>query len=84
MVHDTPSGYIDRDGWYKTIHNFSSLTSSSFHNPQSNFSDGHNSHWDADALDEMKYNHIHAYLLKSGDSENDQPNDNNPNTCFKQ
>ena len=71
MVHNTPSGCIDRYGWYKIIKNFSNLTSSSVYNPQFNFFNGHESHWDADALDEMKNNHIHACLLKAGDSEND-------------
>ena len=48
-----------------------------------NFFDGYNSHWDDNALDEMKVKHIHSCLLKVGDSENDQANNNGPNIYFK-
>ena len=75
---------MDRDGWYKTIKNFSNLTSPSVHNPQFNFFDGHDSNWNANVFDETKDNHIHACLLKAGDSENNQPNDNGPIGCFKE
>ena len=71
------------DGWFKTINNVANLTGSIVFNLLFNFFDVHNSHWDNDVLDEMKMNHIHTYLLKAGDSENDQPNDNGLRGCFK-
>jgi hypothetical protein len=53
VTHVTPSGYMDRDGWYKTIDNFSKMSDASPANPQYLFFDGHDSHWDVDALDMM-------------------------------
>jgi hypothetical protein len=64
VSHATPSGYMDRDGWYKTIDNFSKLSGASLGNPQFLFFDGHDSHWDADSLDLMKARHIEAFFLK--------------------
>jgi len=72
-----------RDGWFKTTTNFVHLSDASEGNRQYNFFDGHNSHWDPDALDEMNDSHVHAIFLKAGDSKNDQPNDHGPNACFK-
>ena len=83
IVHVTPSGYMDRDGWFKTIENFTLLSGASAANEQFLFFDGHDSHWDADALALMPERHVQAFFLKAGDSENDQPNDNGPNACVK-
>jgi hypothetical protein len=47
------------------------------------FFDGHDSHWDADALQMMHDLSIEAFFLKAGDSENDQPNYNGPNASVK-
>ena len=66
---------MDRDGWLKTIDNFIQLSGASEGNPQLIFFNSHDSHCDPDV-------YVHAMFLKAGDSENDQPNDNNPNTCF--
>jgi len=44
---------MDRDSWLKIIDNFTKLSGASAMNPQFLFFDGHNSHWDADALDMM-------------------------------
>jgi len=74
---------MDRDGWFKTIHNFTKLCGARPSNPQYLFFDGPDSHWDADALDLMHTNDIYLYFLKARDSENDQPNDNGPNACLK-
>lgn len=51
ILHSSPSGYMDRDGWFKTIDNFSKLSGASEGNPQFLFFVGHDSHWDSDALD---------------------------------
>ena len=53
VIHATPSGYMDHHGWYKMIDNFTKLSRASKGNPQFLFFDGHDSHWDADALDLM-------------------------------
>jgi hypothetical protein len=47
------------------------------------FIDGHDSHWDPDALQLLHDNHCFVFFLKAGDSENDQPNDNGPNALVK-
>jgi len=83
IVHGTPSGYMDRDGWYKTIRNFANLSGASESNKQFLYFDGHDSHWDSDALQLLEDRHIQSFFLKSGDSEKDQPNDNGPNACVK-
>ena len=83
IVHTTPSGFMDRDRWFKTITNLVHLSGASKGNPQFNFFYGHDSHWYPDALDMMKYSHVHAMFLKADDSENDQPNYNGPNAYFK-
>jgi len=83
VTHATTSGYMDRDGWFKTIHNFTKLCGASESNPQYLYFDGHGSHWDADALDLMSSNDIYSFFLKAEDSENDQPNDNGPNAGLK-
>lgn len=83
IVHTTPSGYMDRDGWYKTINNFAHMSGASESNKQFLYFDGHDSHWDSDALELLENKHIQSFFLKSGDSEKDQPNDNGPNACVK-
>ena len=83
VVHNTPSGYIDRNGWLKTTENFSSLAGTSAGNPQFLFFDGHDSHWDSDSLDLYSKRNCHPFFLKAGDSTNNQPNDNGPNAAFK-
>lgn len=51
IMHQTPSGYMDKDGWLKTIINFHFLAGSSPGNPQFLFFDGYDSHWDPVALE---------------------------------
>lgn len=82
IVHVTPSGYVDRDGWFKTMHNFVRQCGATKANPQYLFFDGHDSHWDADALEILNDNHVESFFLMAGNSENDQPNDNGPNACL--
>ena len=52
-------------------------------NNQILFFDGYNSHFDDDALRQMMYKNIQPFVLKSGNSINDQPNDNVPNAKLK-
>ena len=83
ITHATPSGYMDRDGWLKTSYNFVKLCGASELDPQFLYIDGHDSHWDADALDYLRINYVFVFFLKAGDSENDQPNDNGSNCKLK-
>ena len=79
LVHCTPSGYMDRDGWMKAMSLFSSTYGSSKMKPQVLFFDGHDSHFDDRATYIMQSHHIYPFILKAGDSTNNQPNDNRPN-----
>ena len=52
-------------------------------NPQVLFFDVHDSHFDDRATHILQSHHISAFILKAGDSVNDQPNDNRPNIKLK-
>ena len=62
---------------------FTKLSGASKGNIQILFYDGHDSHWDADALDIMATSFVQPFVLKAGNSENDQPNDNGSNAKLK-
>ena len=47
------------------------------------FFDGHDIHFDDLVITKMQRKHIQPFILKSGDSINDQPNDNRPNSKMK-
>lgn len=83
VVHSTPSGYMDRDGFVKTCSNFCQLNGGTPTNPQFSFFDGHDSHWAPEALDIMAHSNTHPFFLKAGNSTRDQPNDNCPNCCLR-
>ena len=74
---------MDRDGWFKTVNKFTEYVHVSKGEPVFLFFDGHDSHWDADALDLLHKNNIESFFLQLQNSENNQPNDNRPNVCFK-
>ena len=44
--------------------------------------DGHDSHFDSEAVDLLASKHVYVFFLKSNNSEEDQPNDNGPNRSF--
>ena len=52
-------------------------------NPQFLFSCGHGSHFYDRAIHILHSHHIQPFVLKAGDSVNDQPNDNAPNLKLK-
>ena len=52
-------------------------------NNQIGFFDGHDSHFDERVLIHMECQKIQPFVLKLGDSKNDQPNDNGPNEKLK-
>ena len=78
-VHHTSSGYKDRDRWLKAMTKFSNICGASPVNNQILFFDGHDSHFDDHDLTQMQSKNIQPFILKAGDSINDQPNDNGPN-----
>ena len=83
LVHNTPSGYMDRNGCMKAMSIFSRTCGASKINPQVLFFDGHDSHFDDRATHILRSHHISPFILKAGDSTNDQPNDNGPNLKLK-
>ena len=82
-VQHTPSSYIDRDGWIKAMTQFSNKCDSSPVNNHILFFDGYDSHFDNRALTQIQIKNIHSFILKAGDSINDQTNDNGPNSKLK-
>ena len=74
LVHNTPSGYIDMYVWMKEMSLFSRTYGASKLNPQVLFFDGHDSHFYDRATHLLRSHHISPFILKAGDSTNDQPN----------
>ena len=62
LVLCTQSGYMDNDGWLKSMKLFTKLSAADSTNIQVLFFDGHDSHWDADALDHLSDNHVEAFF----------------------
>ena len=58
IVHHTPYGYMDRDGWLKAMIQFSNICGASLVNNQIIFFSGHYSHFDDRAL-------IHIWITKT-------------------
>ena len=56
-----------------------STSGSSPHNPQVIFYDGYNSHFNGRALDILWICHIKYFIIETGESVYDHPNDNGPN-----
>ena len=83
LVHCKSWGYMDRDVWMKEMSLFSRTCGSSKMNPQVLFFDVHDSHFDDRATHIIQSHHISPFILKAGDSTNDQPNDNGPNLKLK-
>jgi hypothetical protein len=76
-IHAAPSGYMDRDGWFKIAHHF--LRWCGPKRPLYLFFDAHDSHWDPDALKLWLDNQIHTFFTKSHGSDEDCINDNGLN-----
>lgn len=79
-VHCSPSGYMDRDGWLKVARHFKRYCGPT--RPLYLYFDGHDSHWDPDALDEWLDDNIFPTFFKAHGSEDDNMNDNGPNAAF--
>ena len=62
---------------------FSNVCGASTVNNQILFFDGHNSHFNDGTLRKSMFKNIQPFILKYGNSINDQPNDNVPNAKLK-
>ena len=82
-VHHTPSGYMARDGWIKAITQLSNICGTYPVNNQILFFDGQDSQFDDCALTQIQSKKINPFILKAGDSINDQTNENGPNSKLK-
>ena len=62
---------------------FSNICGASPVNNQIIFFGGYNIHFDDRALTQMQIKNIQTFVLKAGDSINNQPNENGPNSKLK-
>ena len=79
IFHHTPSSYMDRYGWLKSMTQLSNVCSASPINNQILLFDGHDSHFDDCSLRQMMCKKIQPFVLKYGNSIDYQTNDNVPN-----
>ena len=82
-VQNAPSGNMESDVWMKAMVNFKTVYVANKLNPQVLFYDGHISHFDDRDIHNLRSNHIKPFILKVGESGNDQPHDNGPNLKLK-
>ena len=83
IVHNTPSGYMDRDWWIKTMTKLYNVCGVYPVNIQILFFDGHHIHFNDGSLRQMMYKKIQSFVPKEVYSINNQPNDNAPNAKLK-
>ena len=74
---------MDRGGWIKAMSLFSRTYVSRNLNPQDLLFDSHDSHFDERATHILQYHHIYTFILKAGNSTNNQSNYNGPNLKLK-
>ena len=67
IVHHTPSGYMDRDGWLKSMTQLYNICGASPINNQIRFLSGNYSHFNGRALTKMQSKNIQPFILKAGD-----------------
>ena len=79
LFQNTLSGYMDRYGWMKAIILFSRTYVAIKLKPQVFFFDGHERHFNDRAINLLQSHQTSPFILKAGDSTNDQPNDNGSN-----
>ena len=63
IFHHTPSGYMDRDGWIKSMTQFSNVCSASPFKNQIMLFDGHDSHFNDGSLRKMMCKNIQPFVL---------------------
>ena len=83
LVYNTLSVYMDRYGWMKTLSLFIRTCGDSKLNPQVLLCDVHDSQFDDRATHILQSHHISPFILRYGESTNNQPNDNGPNLNLK-
>ena len=64
IIHATYSGYMDRDGFFKVVMMFAKFSGASTTNLRFLFQDGHDSHWDKDALNYVAEKDIHRLAIR--------------------
>ena len=74
---------MDRGGWLKYSNQFSTVYGASTISNQINVLNGNDSHFYDRTLRYMEDQNIQPFPLKSGNSVNDQPNDNAKNVKLK-
>ena len=74
---------MDRDGWLKAMTQLSNMCGTYPVKNQILFFGGNDSHFDNSALTQIQSKNIQTFILKVGDSINDQPNGNGPNSTLK-
>ena len=67
IVHNTPSVYMDRNGWMMAMIIFSRTCGASKLNPQVLLFDFHSIHFDDRATHLLRYHHIYPFILKDGE-----------------
>ena len=75
-VYHKPSGYMDRYGWLKSMTQLSSICSASPVKNQMILFNGHDSQFDDRAPRHTDCRNIQPFVLKSGYSTKNHPNDN--------
>ena len=83
LVHNTLSGYMDRDGWMKSASLFSRTCGDRKLNIWFLLFDGHYRNFDDRDTHLLQSHHISPFILKTSDSTNDHQNDNGPNLKMK-
>ena len=74
---------MDRDGWLKSMTQLSNICGASPVNNQILLFDGHDSNFDNRSVTQIQSKNFQPFILKAGESINDQPNDNTPNSKLK-
>ena len=69
--------------WLKAMTQLSNICGASPVNNQIIFFDGRDSQFDDHALTQIQRKNIQPFIIKVGDSINNQPNDNEPNSKLK-
>jgi hypothetical protein len=80
LLHAAPSGYMDREGWFKIACHFQRHCGPT--RPLYLFFDGHDSHWDPDALQLWFNDQIFSFFGRAHGSDDDNVNDNGCNSKF--
>ena len=83
LFHNMPLVYMNRGGQMKAMSLFSRTCGASKINPQVLLFDVHDSHFDDRSTHLLWSQNTPPFILKSGDSTNDYPNDNGPNLNLK-